>query len=448
MGEFFRSFWWLIITFLFGIIGLGFFTDQHEFWKIVLFYAPMFLVYGFLLKFRSDNLSNFQKIKGFLWFAVLCRFILLFAFPFLSDDVYRFIWDGRLWQQGINPFNHLPTHFMIDGNQVSGLNQSLFQQLNSPEYFTIYPPLNQLVFFVSTWLFSNSIWWSSFMIKFFLFASEVGTIFLLPKVLKNYKINPENALIYILNPLIIIEICGNLHFEGMMVFFLLVAIYLLQKERFWQSAIAFALSVASKLLPLIFLPFLLRKYGFKKAFIYGVIVGITLAALYAPLINQTFINNFSNSLNLYFQKFEFNASIYYLTRWYGYQKVGWNMIAEFGPNLAKISALSILLFSFFGTRQSDLLPVKWMWAIMIYLIFTTTVHPWYVSLPLFLCCFSSYRFPVLWSALICLTYINYSYGSYFENLWVVMVEYFFVFGFAIKEIFESNSSLPKKQYSI
>ena len=434
MGEFFRSFWWLIFAFLFGIVGLGFFTQQHEFWKIVLFYAPMFLAYGYLLKYKSEKLSTFQKLKPFLWFAVLCRFILLFAFPFLSDDVFRFIWDGRLWQQGINPFNHLPTHFMVEGNQVLGLEPSLFQQLNSPEYFTIYPPLNQLVFYLSTSLFPNSIWWSAFVMKVFLFASEVGTIFLLPKVLKNYEINFRTALIYILNPLIIIEVCGNLHFEGMMVFFLLVAIYFLQKEGFWQSAIAFALSVASKLLPLIFLPFLLRKYGIKKAFFYGMVVGISLVTLYSPMINQTFINNFSNSLNLYFQKFEFNASIYYLTRWYGYQKVGWNMIAEFGPKLAFFSSLSILIYAFFKTNKTDLLPQKWLWAIMIYLVCTTTVHPWYVALPLFLCCFSSFRFPALWSALICMTYINYSYGDYFENLWVVGFEYFVVFGFVIWEI--------------
>ena len=270
--------------------------------------------------------------------------------------------------------------------------------------------------------------------KVSLFAAEVGTILLLPKVLKNYGINPKNALIYILNPLIIIEVCGNLHFEGMMVFFLLVAIYFLQKEAFWQSAIAFALSVASKLLPLIFLPFLLRKYGFKKAFIYGVVVGVTLVALYLPMLNQTFINNFSNSLNLYFQKFEFNASIYYLSRWWGYQKVGWNMIAEIGPNLAKISSISILLLAFFATKKSDLLPQKWMWAIVIYLIFTTTVHPWYVALPLFLCCFTNFRFPALWSALICFTYINYSYAEYFENLWVVALEYVLVFGWMIWEV--------------
>ncbi len=398
----------------------------------------MFLAYGWLIFFQKKELSS-SDFFGLMSLAIGVRFILLFAFPFLSDDVFRFIWDGRLWQQGINPFNHLPTHFLEAGNEVNGLNISLFQQLNSPEYFTIYPPVNQLVFYVSTWLFPNSIWWSAFVMKCFLLASEIGTILLLPRVLKQYRVSTKNALIYILNPLIIIEVCGNLHFEGMMVFFLLLAVFLFQKRQINTSAIAFALSIASKLLPLIFLPFFINKIGFKKAFQYGVIVAVSLAFLYFPILNETFINNFSNSLNLYFQKFEFNASVYYFARWFGYQKVGWNMIAQIGPGLAILSFSTILFLAVFKTKKSDVLPAKWLWAIMVYLMLTTTVHPWYVSLPLFLCCFTNFRFPMIWSALICLTYINYSYGAYFENLWVVGFEYLVVFGFMFYEILQKPS---------
>ncbi len=398
----------------------------------------MFFAYGWLVFFQKKELSS-SDFFGLMVLAIGVRFILLFAFPFLSDDVFRFIWDGRLWQQGINPFNHLPTYFLEAGNEVDGLDNSLFDQLNSPEYFTIYPPVNQLVFYTSAWLFPNSIWWSAFVMKVFLFASEVGTILLLPRVLKQYEVSIKNALIYILNPLIIIEVCGNLHFEGMMVFFLLMAIFLFQKKQLNTSAIAFALSIASKLLPLIFLPFFINKIGLKKAFQYGVIVAVSLALFYFPILNETFINNFSNSLNLYFQKFEFNASVYFFLRWIGYQKVGWNMIAQIGPGLAIFSFTTILFLAFFKTKKSDILPAKWLWAIMVYLMLTTTVHPWYVSLPLFLCCFTNFRFPVVWSFLICLTYINYSYGDYFENLWAVGLEYIVVFGFMIWEVFNLNA---------
>ena len=83
---------------------------------------------------------------------------------------------------------------------------------------------------------------------------------------------------------------------------------------------------------------------------------------------------------------------------------------------------------------------KMLFAIYFYLAFATIVHPWYVTLPVMLCLFTRFRFPILWSGLIFLTYINYSYDEYFENLWMVGIEYVLVFSFLIYEL--------KKTYSI
>ncbi len=62
-----------------------------------------------------------------------------------------------------------------------------------------------------------------------------------------------------------------------------------------------------------------------------------------------------------------------------------------------------------------------MWSLTIYLSLATIVHPWYITTVVALSIFTNYRFPLLWSALIVMTYINYSYAAYFENLWVVAV---------------------------
>ncbi|MEO1628626.1 MAG: mannosyltransferase, partial [Bacteroidota bacterium] len=53
--------------------------------------------------------------------------------------------------------------------------------------------------------------------------------------------------------------------------------------------------------------------------------------------------------------------------------------------------------------------------------------------PVVLCCFTHFRYPILWSALIGLTYVNYSYETYVENLWVVAIEYSLVLGFFLWE---------------
>ncbi|MFT5385682.1 MAG: alpha-1,6-mannosyltransferase, partial [Saprospiraceae bacterium] len=216
---------------------------------------------------------------------------------------------------------------------------------------------------------------------------------------------------------------------GAMIFFLLLAIWLLVKKRNNLSAVVFALSVVSKLLPLMFLPFLIKRLGWKKSLQYFFILGLTLLVCFSPLLNQAFINNFASSLDLYFKKFEFNASFYYLFRWIGTQVRGYNMIQILGPILG-LTVLATIIYRTYTEKKVSYKNIfsAFLFAICTYLFLATTVHPWYVAMPLVLCIFTRFRFPVIWSALIMLTYINYSYPEYFENLWVVGIEYLVVFG--------------------
>ena len=421
-----------IIGFLFiaCLIAISFLIERNDFYPLITLYG---IVFGLsILAYRNTN--DHQTVLFFIGIAILSRVILLFSFPNLSDDIFRFIWDGKLWHSDINPFDALPSDYAKNGFP-DGLNTELYDQLNSKNYFTIYPPLAQFTFYIAT--FSNDFWWNAVFMKLFLFAAEIGTIALLYQLIPNRKI-----LLYALNPLIIIEIMGNLHFEGVMIFFLLFSFFLLIKGKNNLSAIAFALSIASKLLPLMFLPFLIHKLGWRRSMQYFIIVGSVTLALFYPLFGSFFIENFGNSLNLYFQKFEFNASLYYALRWVGFQIFGHNIIQFLGPFLALIVGITILAKAI-KNKNTDLneLPQQWLFAITLYLFCTTTVHPWYVALPIVLCLFTNFRYPILWSAVIFLTYINYSYAEYFENIWVVTVEYFAVFGYLGWESFRQKNEV-------
>ena len=235
-------------------IGLGYFVEQADFNLVICQYFLFFALFIFVYL-----QVNAQKI---LWFfiglSILLRFILVFSFPNLSDDIYRFIWDGQLINNGINPFNELPTHYLVKGNEVPGLTKSLLDELNSPNYFTIYPPICQAIFSVATFLTGSNLLGNSIVMKLFLFLFETGSIFLIILILKHFKLPQKRVLLYALNPLPILEICGNLHFEGAMIFFLLLSIYLMQQNKWNLSAIAFSGAVLSKLLPLMFLPFYLK----------------------------------------------------------------------------------------------------------------------------------------------------------------------------------------------
>ncbi|MFK7808957.1 MAG: hypothetical protein AB8F74_14225 [Saprospiraceae bacterium] len=462
--------YWLAACLVFLTSFLGFCVVQSDFTELALSYFSFFLIYIYIFRKSED----WKAIPFFLFVSVLLRFILVFAFPGLSDDIYRFVWDGRLLLEGINPFDQLPSTYIAGTERVVGLDEALYQELNSPDYFTIYPPVCQAIFAGACWLFPKSLMGAAIMMKIIFLLFECGSIWLLVKLLRKFNLPERNVLLYALNPLIILELVGNLHFEAAMIFFLLLSFWLLTLQKWQWSAVAMALSIASKLLPLLFLPFLIRRLGWQKSLGYFTIVGVVVLLLFAPLLNGVFLSHFGDSLNLYFQKFEFNASVYYLLRWIGFQIAGYNLIQYLGPALALCSAVGIFWMAWMEGRESftkrqnfnetekyfvlkteerasspynilavNTLPTALLFAISWYLLLTTTIHPWYLSLPLVLCVFGSYRYAVFWSGLIMLTYVNYSFGEYYEVLWVVGVEYLLVVGYFIYEYFFNKNGIQR-----
>ena len=434
----YKPYFTLLIPLIIGIFILGYQVDQSDFIWIWGSFSLSFGVYGLILLFALDSEMSFWLTSAFL-----LRLILLFGIPTLSDDIYRFIWDGHLLNHGINPFDHLPGYYLTAGNEIPGLSQELFSQLNSPNYFTIYPPVAQATFALATWLSPNSWWGCSLILKLIIFLAEVGNAFLLILLLKTFNFQIRNSLLYLLNPLIIIELTGNLHFEGVMVFFLLLAFWIIVKwGKLAIAGIAFAAAIASKLLPLMFLPFFIKRFGWKRAILFFGIIGLALILFFFPLFNEAFLGSMSSSLDLYFRKFEFNASFYYLLRWIGFQIVGYNLIQYIGPGLALITFCAILWYAFKEREVNwKSLPIAMLFAICTYLFCTTTVHPWYLALPIAFTCFTSFRFTLFWSYLITLTYINYSYPEYHENLWIVMLEYLTVGIILIWELFISKNKI-------
>ena len=419
-----KASWWewlLALVLIFTTVGLGYFVEQPDFWKAMPLFAIFFGIYLVLISVGNSNW------KFFLLVSVFLRLLLVPTFPNLSDDIYRFVWDGRLILQGVNPFNYLPSQIISENLQFKGIDSELYARLNSPEYYTIYPPIAQLSFVLGVLFSPKSILGSAIVMKFILLAFECGSIILLIKLLRRWKLRESLSLIYALNPLVILEITGNLHFEGAMIFFLLLGLYYLDQGKWQFSAVAIAFSIACKLITLMFLPFFIVRLGWNRSISYFFIVGLVLLLLFAPLLGPFFIENFGNSLDLYFQQFEFNASVYYLLREWGFQKVGFNLIDHFGPLLKVATILAILWFVVLENKTSlRSLPNSLLFSISAYLFFATTVHPWYITLPLVLCVFTKFRFPVYWSGLIFLTYINYSYPEYYENLEIVWLEYIIV----------------------
>lgn len=414
---------------------LGYAVQRHEGTLLLSSCALLFLLLYVLFKSVTA-----ETIHYWLGISILIRVILLFSIPALSDDFYRFIWDGRLLNEGVHPFAEIPSFYMQEGNNLPVLTPELYARLNSKEYFTIYPPFTQFIFWLSTVFTPKSVFGSLVVLKLLILAAEFGSLLLLRKLLLHFSLPSKNILLYALNPLVVLELMGNVHFEAFVIFFLLLSVYLLLKQSILGSALTFSFAVSIKLLPLIFLPSLLPYLGIRKASQYYFIVGLTSLILFLPLWDTNLFLGMKESLSYYFAKFEFNASVYYIVREWGFWKYGYNIIQTIGWKLGLFSASFILVYSWRNFSRTDVYrnPLQlfsdWSIILTLYLLFTTTVHPWYITPLVAFCVFSNFKFTLVWSAMILTTYLGYSTTSYTENLWLVGLEYVAVLAFLLLDL--------------
>jgi alpha-1,6-mannosyltransferase len=428
--------WISLSLLLYSVIGYG--IERYQTFPLFVSYFSLFGVY--ILIIRKHLTFHDQDLKFWIFAAVIMRGALLFAAPSLSDDYYRFVWDGRLLAAGYHPFAEVPSYYMSHQFSIPGIDGGLYDSLNSKHTYTIYPPVSQFIFWLSIVLSNGSVYGSMLIMKIIIFMFELGTLWMFTLVLRQFGQPRTRMLVYALNPLVILEFSGNLHFEGVMIFFLLASILFLSRKQQLLSSLSYALSICTKLIPLLLLPLLVRELGWKKAMGYWLLTGAFTLLLFLPLSNPEILYGLSTSLGYYFQRFEFNASLYYLVREAGYYIFGFNIIQFAGPVLAFSAAVLILTLSFRnlrggsggGNNDADLFK-RMVWCLFIYLLSTTILHPWYMITLLSISLLTPYRFPVLWSALIFLTYSGYTEEGFDENLILVAAEYIMVIAYLLYE---------------
>lgn len=429
---------------LYGL--LAYFVERADFLFLISIWGALFGLYFLLSKIDLSQKEVFT-------FGLCFRLIWLFAIPALSDDFYRFVWDGRLLANGLNPYLILPTNFIHSAHFQNIIGDAaLFSKLNSPNYYTVYPPLNQCFFAFSALLSGKSLLANIVALRTLILVGELLVFYLITK----HKLSSLNSHIsrqtshislYFLNPLIIIELCGNLHFEGLMLLFILLAILLITKGLYFWSAVALSFAINVKMLPFAFILLIINKLSTKKAFVYCFFVGIFGALFALPFVDKLLITRLSSSINLYFQKFEFNASVYYLLREWGYSYYGYNIIEKAGIWLSVSSFLLILVFSF-RSKNQDLF-TGFLLILSTYFAFALIIHPWYICTLVGLSVFTKFRFPLVWSAMVGLSYFAYSTQPVQENLWFILLEYAVVYGFLIyeltmKQVFSTQDILKLK----
>ncbi len=407
-------------------IALAYYTPREEANTVVLFFVSLFVLYAYLYGLFRHT----KKIGLGIATAIGFRALLLFALPELSDDYFRFVWDGTITNMGLNPYQLVPNEF-IESTDNEML-KSLFPQLNSQTFHTVYPPINQFVFAVAAFFFPASLFGQVVVMKLFLLLTEGLTIYLLLSLLRYFKKPAYLVFLYAFNPIVVVELVGNLHFEGVMLCSVLLTIWLVKNHGSFSSGLALSIGVCTKFWPAVFVPFFWRKLGWRSGLKFTFAVGFISLLFFSPfLYPETFTDLFS-SIRLYFRYFEFNASVYYLG-WLFSDICEMENVFKTHPLILPSLFLSIVFVLFILQKERSNIFTFLLLVLGSYFFLATTVHPWYIVPLIGLSIFTKYRFPILWSVLIVVTYLTYGSADYQQPFLFIFLEYLLLFMFMLME---------------
>ncbi|MFY0688758.1 MAG: DUF2029 domain-containing protein [Cyclobacteriaceae bacterium] len=401
--------------FIVSISHIGNGVERTQSIELMLAYFAAFSAYGWLCSMEHS------KVGYLISLGAITRVSLLFSLPNLSDDFYRFLWDGHISNASYDPFSLLPREALE--LSIAGVNPQLFGHLNSPDYYTVYPPTNQLVFSLATFLGQQNELLAVNVIRSMIIVADFASFWLIFKLLGG---DHKRSFWFLLNPMIILEFTGNLHFEAFTIFFILLAVWFVKRNDKLLSGVAIGVAASIKLLPIIFLPAFAWRSRWKTGIVLSVLALSILLGSLAPVWIGASWSEIASSLSLYYQSFEFNASIYYLLREVGFWFKGYNIIQTLGPRMAILAGILIIIITIRSDLKKNQLAQTLLYSLTIYLLMSTTVHPWYI-LPLVpLGLLAGHYYPIVWSLMAFTTYLGYTDEGYHLSMLWIFAEYGFV----------------------
>ena len=255
-------------------------------------YTGYFIIVYYSLKFKTSTKNDLILI---LIIGLIIRLFLIPSTPVLSDDVYRYLWDGKVFAHGINPYLFAP-----NSPALSSLQDTIYYtNINHPGVPASYPPAAQLFFLINYWIGNQVLIW-----KIILLIVEMISVLFMVKLIDYFSMNRLRLAIYYLNPLVIIETYSSGHFEVIGICFLIIALYYFYQNKSFKFLTATIMAILVKFIPfIIILPFLKNKFWNKVLTIVGVVIIVLLIFSLDGAMPIAGIISYTN-------RWEFNGALY------------------------------------------------------------------------------------------------------------------------------------------
>ncbi|MDZ4727382.1 MAG: hypothetical protein SH817_14585 [Leptospira sp.] len=410
------TFW--ILGYAFYLYLIATYLQRDNLFSVIGCFTLAFSIYFFLIPIVKKN-----SIRVIFYAAILFRFVTLFHLPTLSDDFYRFLWDGYLVFSGENPYLNTPQYWMNSNLLTNTPNELdlLYDKMNSREFFSVYPLVSQ-AFFVIPWISGfQTIEAQSLILKLILFTFEIGNLFLL----KQNHPKSINYWLYAGNPLLILESVTEIHLESILTFFMLLLLSRGVQIRKFIFYLFFVILIHIKINLIFLAPAFFKRLNKIHKFSFVLISLLCIFSIFLTVFynlgDQT-----RSGIGLFFHSFRFHSLM----------EMPIYLILFLIPKFQYLSGFISLILG--GILYLYLLRIKTIddngsvfLGLLILYLFSPVVHPWYI-LPVFALSIRSSSFEVMITVLS--VFAAFSYIFYFNNSMIIqilfsLVESMFVVGY-------------------
>ena len=343
--------------------------------------------------------------------AAVFRLTLFPLYPSLSDDPYRYRWEGKAQQAGLNPYSIKPSD-----PAMAFLKDETFPSVSGPGYSTIYGPFLEEVFWVSFVLLKKVV---AMKLPFVLF--DLGIVLVLFRLLPALGVSPTRAIIYAWSPLTVVEFAASGHNDSLAVLAFVLALWWYHKRQERLSIAALALAALTKIYALFLFPVFVLRTSWRF---------IWIPALFAAVVFAPYGGGWRDlivGLSNYGKNWKNNESLYLVIR---------HLTAS--DSQAGKLYLAIIIATMLYCTARKLAPERAAYLILgTIILFSPNVFPWYLTwiVPLL----AIYPNPG-WMLLTITAFLSYhvlipyrSLGLWQENHFFTVLEYVPFYGLLIGE---------------
>ncbi len=354
----------LLVAFI--VVELSIFLPDYESPRIIKFIILTQILFALSIgiwwigrRFDFENADR-KLFYTILVFALIARAIMLIGAGdhfYLSDDVYRYIWDGKVNASGVNPFLYAPD----DAELAHLTDETIHPYINHPWHVTIYPPLAQSIFSVS-WIIGGD---GTFVFKIICALFELLACLALLRWLTVINVSRNNALLYIFSPLILVEFYLSSHLDILALPLLIAALIALRHQKALLTGILLALAGMIKFFGLFFSPFIFFYFKGKDRLKFAGGLVATIILMYLPYAFGSDWK-FLGSLFTYLETWQFNGSVFIVLKQLFEMETARN-----------ICGVLFVLWNVFLLVKKEDVHQKCFKSFAGYLILTPVFFPWY-----------------------------------------------------------------------